>query len=191
MKILSKLTSFVVFIATLGLVVYVLIPEIEKQWPGSPFVKKDVPVPEELHPRVKEYKEELVALAAEQGIEIAITEGHRSVESQNELYARGRSKEGQVVTHAQGGESYHNYGLAIDFALKTNNGVVWDMERDGNGNGKSDWMEVVAIAKDLGFEWGGDWSNFKDYPHLQMDFGLTIRDLKYGKRPNVAEYADK
>ncbi|MGP4067189.1 M15 family metallopeptidase [Halobacillus sp. B29] len=191
MKILSKLISFIVFIATLGLVVYILIPEIEKQWPGSPFAKKDVPVPEELHPRVEEYKEELVALAAEQGIEIVITDGHRSVKSQNELYARGRSEEGQVVTHAKGGESYHNYGLAIDFALKTDNGVVWDMERDGNGNGKSDWMEVVAIAKDLGFEWGGDWSNFKDYPHLQMDFGLTIRDLKYGKRPNVAEYADK
>jgi len=190
-KILSKLISFTVFIATLGLVVYVLIPEIEKQWPGSPFAKKDVPVPEELHPRVEEYKDKLVAQTAERGIEIAITEGHRSVESQNELYARGRSEEGQVVTHAKGGESYHNYGLAIDFALKTDNGVVWDMERDGNGNGKSDWMEVVAIAKDLGFEWGGDWSNFKDYPHLQMDFGLTIRDLKYGQRPNVAEYADK
>ncbi len=191
MKILSKLISFTVFIATLGLVVYILIPELEKQWPGSPFAKKDVPVPEELHPRVEEYKEKLVAQTAERGIEIAITEGHRSVESQNELYERGRSKEGQVVTHARGGESYHNYGLAIDFALKTDHGVVWDMERDGNENGKSDWMEVVAIAKDLGFEWGGDWPNFKDYPHLQMDFGLTIRDLKYGKRPNVAEYADK
>nr|WP_223254282.1 M15 family metallopeptidase [Halobacillus halophilus] len=163
---------------------------MEKQCPGSPFAKKDVPVPEELHPRVVEYKEELVARAAEQGIEMVITDGHRSVESQNELYARGRSEEGKVVTHAKGGESYHNYGLAIDFALQTDNGVVWNMERDGNGNGKSDWMEVVAIAKDLGFEWGGDWSNFKDYPHLQMDFGLTIRDLKYGKRPNVAEYAD-
>ncbi|MFP9170447.1 M15 family metallopeptidase, partial [Enterococcus faecalis] len=23
-------------------------------------------------------------------------------------------------------------------------------------------------AKTLGFEWGGDWKRFKDYPHLEM-----------------------
>jgi peptidoglycan L-alanyl-D-glutamate endopeptidase CwlK len=88
------------------------------------------------------------------------------------------------VTNAQGGESYHNYGLAIDFALRTPEGdVVWDMERDDNGNGQADWMEVVELAKELGFTWGGDWANFPDYPHLQMDFGLSINDLKRGKRP--------
>ncbi len=42
------------------------------------------------------------------------------------------------------------------------------MEYDGNQNGKSDWLEVVEIAKTLGFEWGGDWKRFKDYPHLEM-----------------------
>lgn len=55
------------------------------------------------------------------------------------------------------------------------------MEYDGNDNGKSDWMEVVSIAKDLGFEWGGDWSGFKDYPHLQMTFGLSLRELQQVK----------
>ncbi len=96
------------------------------------------------------------------------------------------------MTIAKGGQSYHNYGLAIDFALKLDNGnVVWDLDRDDNNNGEADWMEVVAIAKDLGFEWGGDWTSFKDYPHLQMDFGLSIRELQYGKRPKVEEYANK
>jgi len=42
------------------------------------------------------------------------------------------------------------------------------MEYDGNNNNQSDWMEVVDIAKNLGFEWGGDWQGFKDYPHFQM-----------------------
>lgn len=86
------------------------------------------------------------------------------------------------MTNAKAGESLHNYGLAIDFALRLKDGsVIWDMEYDGNGNGKTDWMEVVEIAKDLGFQWGGDWANFPDYPHLQIDFGLSIRDLKRGK----------
>ena len=61
--------------------------------------------------------------------------------------------------------------------------MIWDIEYDGNGNGQSDWFEVAEIAKELGFQWGGDWRSFKDYPHLQMDFGLTINDLQEGKRP--------
>ncbi|PNB52989.1 peptidase M15, partial [Pseudomonas sp. GW456-E7] len=61
------------------------------------------------------------------------------------------------------------YGLAIDFALQKKDGsIIWDLEYDGNQNGKSDWLEVVEIAKKLGFEWGGDWTRFKDYPHLEM-----------------------
>ncbi|MGI8314813.1 M15 family metallopeptidase [Halobacillus mangrovi] len=149
-------------------------------------------MPTTLHPKVEEYKNELIATSKSKGIDIFITEGHRSVERQNNLYERGRSTDGRIVTYAKGGESFHNYGLAIDFALKLDNGdVVWDMRRDDNKNGESDWMEVVAIAKDMGFEWGGDFSNFKDYPHLQMDFGLSIRELQYGKRPKVDQYAEE
>ncbi|RWZ58141.1 M15 family peptidase [Halobacillus fulvus] len=184
MKPLSNFLSFVLFLAIIGTVVYLLFPRIDEALP--PF--EDVPVPSELHPVVEERRDRLVQLAEEKGIDLVITEGHRSEERQDALYEQGRSNDGRVVTNARAGESYHNYGLAIDFALRTENGeVVWDMNRDGNGNGESDWMEVVAIAKDLGFEWGGDWSNFKDYPHLQMDFGLSIRELQWGKRPEVAE----
>ncbi|TGB05435.1 M15 family peptidase [Halobacillus salinus] len=153
---------------------------------------KEEPLPTMLHPLVEKYRDDLVTRAEKKGIDVVITEGHRTEERQNELYERGRSTDGRVVTNAKAGESYHNYGLAIDFALRTSKGdVVWDTERDGNGNGKSDWMEVVAIAKDMGFEWGGDWVSFKDYPHLQMDFGLTIRDLKRGERPEIDEYAEE
>ncbi|QGH33039.1 M15 family peptidase [Gracilibacillus salitolerans] len=142
------------------------------------------PMPTELHPIVEESKEELVKQADEIGISIIITDSFRSAEEQDAIYQQGRETEGTIVTYAQGGESYHNYGLAIDFALQTNeNNVIWDLEYDGNQNGESDWMEVVEIAKDLGFTWGGDFTRFKDYPHLQMDFGLSIRELKWGKRP--------
>ncbi|PYE48744.1 M15 family metallopeptidase [Paenibacillus barcinonensis] len=140
-----------------------------------------------LHPVVAENEGVLVRMAARRGIHVVITHGYRSVEEQDALFAQGRSTSGNIVTNARGGESYHNYGLAIDFALKTPEGdIVWDMERDDNGNGKADWMEVVALAKEMGFTWGGDWTDFPDYPHLQMDFGLSIRDLKRGKRPPAA-----
>lgn len=142
------------------------------------------PLPTALHETIVEKRDLLVSQALDKGIQVVIVEGFRSVEEQDALYNKGRTETGAIVTHAKGGESYHNYGLAIDFALLNNRGTtIWDMEYDGNGNGKSDWMEVVDTAKSLGFEWGGDWANFKDYPHLQMDFGLSIADLQKGKRP--------
>ena len=147
-------------------------------------------LPKNLHPKVGEQAGSLVRIAGERGIQVLITDGFRSFEEQDDLYAKGRDASGNIVTHAKAGESYHNYGLAIDFALLMDNGeATWDMSFDGNGNGNPDWQEVVAIAKELGFEWGGDWENFKDYPHLQMDFGLSIRELQRGKLPAVQDSA--
>ncbi|KXZ20736.1 peptidase M15 [Bacillus nakamurai] len=132
-------------------------------------VLKERDVPAALHPLVKQNAEILQTAAAKKGITVVITEGFRSIEEQNELYRQGRSKKGNIVTYAKGGESYHNYGLAIDFALQKKDGsLLWDMTCDGNHNGTPDWLEVVTIAKKLGFQWGGDWRGFKDYPHLQM-----------------------
>ena len=42
-----------------------------------------------------------------------------------------------------------------------------------NSNGRADSIEVVDFAKNLALV-GGDWPQFKDYPHLQMDFGLAL-----------------
>jgi len=146
--------------------------------------KEDIPMPTELNETVAQKRDELISLAADKGINVVITADFRSSEEQDELYAQGRTTDGDIVTNAKGGESYHNYGLAIDFALMNINGeVVWDMEYDGNGNSQSDWSEVVEIAKSLGFDWGGDWVSFKDYPHFQMNFGLSIEDLQNGERP--------
>ncbi|WP_405158241.1 M15 family metallopeptidase [Paenibacillus sp. FSL H8-0283] len=173
-------------IATLLLsIIYVWLQQkddIDNMWPGTT-IQEALPITG-LHPVVAENEKLLVRKAERRGIEIVITHGYRSSEEQDALFNQGRSSAGNIVTNARGGESYHNYGLAIDFALRTPEGdVVWDMERDDNGNGEADWMEIVDLAKELGFTWGGDWANFPDYPHLQMDFGLSINELKRGKRP--------
>ncbi|XKF67515.1 M15 family metallopeptidase [Virgibacillus necropolis] len=152
----------------------------------------DASLPMELHPIVKQKKDKLLEKTASIGIDVVITEKWRSKEQQNELYAQGRMSSGNIVTHAEGGESYHNYGLAFDYAIRNEDGkVIWDITYDGNHNGKKDWFESARIAKDLGFEWGGDWANFKDYPHLQMDFGLSISQLQKGLRPNIKEEKKK
>ncbi|MEH7095309.1 M15 family metallopeptidase [Neobacillus vireti] len=145
---------------------------------------QSVPLPTELNPVVKERSDQLIQQAAKKGIEVVVTDGFRSAADQDQLYKQGRTTGGNIVTNAKGGESYHNFGLAIDFALETPSGdVIWDREYDRNENGVADWTEVVQMAKALGFDWGGDWKGFKDYPHLEMNFGLTIADLQNGERP--------
>ncbi|GGB44399.1 peptidoglycan L-alanyl-D-glutamate endopeptidase CwlK [Lentibacillus populi] len=145
-------------------------------------------LPTELHPTVEKKKNTLLKKTTAIGIDVVITEGVRTVEEQDDLYAQGRSKKGEIITHSKGGESYHNYGLAFDYALQNGEGeIIWDLQYDGNQNGESDWFEVADIAKSLGFTWGGDWKHFTDYPHLQMDFGLSINQLQKGLRPEVKD----
>ncbi|WP_396133948.1 M15 family metallopeptidase [Bacillus sp. SLBN-46] len=170
------------FIISFALIIILLF--IEENPISNSNTNQSISYPTELHPIVKERSDQLIQQSASKGIRVVITDDFRSAEDQDRLYEQGRTTEGTIVTYAKGGESYHNFGLAVDFALKDPSGnVMWDMNYDGNKNGKDDWTEVVGMAKALGFEWGGDWAQFKDYPHLQMDFGLTVADLQNGERP--------
>ncbi|MGG3958436.1 M15 family metallopeptidase [Bhargavaea massiliensis] len=129
-----------------------------------------------VHPLVATKARQLIERAYREGINVIITQGLRTVEEQNELYAQGRTKPGKIVTNAKGGYSYHNYGLAFDFAILNADGSV-------NWNIDEKWKRVGALGKSLGLEWGGDWPSFKDYPHFQYTFGLSLADLRAGKRP--------
>lgn len=156
-----------------------------------------------LHPAVKAATEYLIERCHARGVPILITQGLRTKAEQNALFAKGRTQaqlnavglshvkaqpDESKVTNAIGGTSYHNYGLAVDFALLLPNGSTasWDMKRDGNNDKTADWLEVVQEAKNLGFDWGGDFISFKDYPHFQMSFGLSISQLKSGREPAQA-----
>lgn len=82
------------------------------------------------------------------------------------------------VTKAKGGQSYHNYGLAVDIVLLLNDSKVasWDTVTDFDGDGLADWQEVVYVFGLFGWEWGGNWKTFPDKPHFQKTFGLTISE---------------
>jgi peptidoglycan L-alanyl-D-glutamate endopeptidase CwlK len=114
----------------------------------------------------------------------------RTFAEQDALYAQGRTKlfgpNGKrlgIVTKAKGGQSIHNYGLALDIVLlKDANAdgsfetASWETTVDFDRDGRADWMEVVSIFKRNGWEWGGDWK-FKDAPHFQKTFGYDWRTL--------------
>ncbi|AIQ69527.1 M15 family metallopeptidase [Paenibacillus graminis] len=142
-----------------------------------------------LHPVLVAATVALIERCYARGVPIVITQGLRTIAEQDSLYAKGRTKPGQIVTNAKGGHSYHNYGLAIDFGLLQLDGrnVSWDTTRDGDSDRVADWQEVVQEAKALGFEWGGDWTSIKDYPHFQMSFGLALSALRQGYQPTAAQ----
>ena len=105
---------------------------------------------------------------------------YRSPELQHKIFNQ-RPK----VTNADSWQSIHNYGLAFDIVLlldKDKNGTfetaTWETLKDFDGDKIADWMEVVKVFKDAGWEWGGDWKSFKDRPHFQKTFGHTWRTLK-------------
>lgn len=141
----------------------------------------------DLHPKLREealeiYKEICGALTGRALCRFAFT--LRTIEQQDALYAQGRTKPGKIVTNAKGGQSMHNYGLAIDIVLlidKDKNGsyesASWETNVDFDGDGKADWQEVVKVFKSYGWEWGGEWK-FVDMPHFQKTFGKSLKELQ-------------
>jgi len=141
-----------------------------------------------LHPAVRDEAKEIYAEICERltGKTLCrFSHTLRTFAEQDALYAQGRSdKTKSVVTKAKGGQSWHNYGLAIDIVLlvdKDGNGsyesASWDTTTDFDNDNSPDWDEVVYVFGLYGWEWGGNWK-FKDTPHFQKTFGLTIAEAK-------------
>lgn len=125
----------------------------------------------DLQPLVKRKADEVVKEMELLGFPIRITQGFRSIEEQDKLYAQGRTTPGQIVTNAKGGESFHNYGVAVDVVFR----------KEGYNAPETLWQTFGTVGKKHGFEWGGDWKTFKDRPHLQMTLGYSLKDFQEGR----------
>ncbi|MGI9251929.1 MAG: M15 family metallopeptidase [Pseudohongiellaceae bacterium] len=110
-------------------------------------------------------------ISTELNREFRVTDTYRTHDRQNELESSGKS-------NARGGESYHNYGLAIDI-IEIKDGLALYDEAENH----KFWEDVVEIAERYDFEWGGNWEK-PDRPHFQLTFGLSEDDLQAGERPN-------
>lgn len=107
------------------------------------------------------------------GVRLRFSSVFRSVTEQNALY-----NQKPKVTNAKGGQSIHNYGLAFDYVIlldKDNNGTFESIEWNVSNKYHK---QVIEFFKSKGYEWGGDWKSFPDYPHFQKVFGLSWQMLK-------------
>lgn len=124
-----------------------------------------------MYPALAVRARSMVELCAHGGIAILITQGLRTWEEQDALYAKGRTLaplgKQYIVTKAKGGQSFHNFGLAFDIVVLDSVGKAdWDVAHPS-------WKRSAEIGKSLGLEWGGDWKSFKDLPHFQYIGDLT------------------
>jgi hypothetical protein len=129
---------------------------------------------ESLQPIAREFvikSNELLA-SEHQSIKTVITFTYRSFAEQDQLYSIGRRGiDGEsIVTKAKGGYSWHNFGLAFDFAFQVNGKLSWDKSLP--------WSKVAKIAKDMGMEWGGDWVSLQDLGHLQYRQGMSLSEAR-------------
>jgi len=136
----------------------------------APYVP-DYKIPAALTALVQRKADAIVAEMAAKGHAVRMVEGYRSIERQNELYAQGRTTAGAVVTNAKGGQSFHNYGVAVDFVFR----------KEGYNASDTLWALLGKVGKLQGFEWGGDWQGFVDRPHFELKLGYTLADFQNGK----------
>ena len=129
---------------------------------------------EDLLPAVRAKAKDFLAACSAQGIDVLVTSTYRDNESQDQLYAQGRTKPGKVVTKARGGQSWHNYKCAFDVVPLRNGKPVWESTDPV-------WQVIGKIGESCGLEWAGRWLNFREFPHFQYTGGHTLAELASGK----------
>lgn len=106
-------------------------------------------------------KELLGDVEAGIGKKLVLVQSFRSAADQAVLYAQGRTTPGPVVTHAEPGTSYHEWGLAFDVAI---------LDASGKPSWPNDvplWTQIGRFGKELGLTWGGDFPD-PDYGHFEL-----------------------
>ena len=139
-----------------------------------------------LHPKLADAVPQIITEAKARGLVVAMFSGVRKPEEQEKLYALGRTVKnpdgfdpvkkplGNIITNAKTWESWHFYGLAVDFAFKNSNGGWW-WPKDEDDR----WDEIGKIGGMFGLAWGGAWTKFPDLPHFQLTGKIpTVREAK-------------
>jgi len=127
-----------------------------------------------LNPHVASLARKFLELTHANNLDVRITNAFRSWDEQDRVFAQGRTMPGSVVTNAEGGDSYHNWGLAFDAAPYENGKISNDINK---------YTKMGQLGQQVGLEWGGTFKSIVDLPHFQYTFGLNTWSLLNGVRP--------
>lgn len=121
-----------------------------------------------VHPTLATQVQRLIDAMDALGYILTVTDGLRTLEEQQALYAKGRTTPGPIVTYSDGINKPSNhqakldgYGHAVDCAWRLADGSVsWDLRMPFKAYG--------SCAEALGLTWGGNWAKLVDLPHIEM-----------------------
>ncbi len=156
----------------------------------------------DLQPDVADKARRLLQRCADEGLDLLVYCTLRPVAEQARLYRQGRPlrqierkaeelrrrwrrpdladllmdvgpQYGARVTYAGPGQSMHNYGLALDAVPLRGGKAVWSARLPED---KALWERYGALAEEVGLEWAGRWTRFREFPHVQRP-GAAWREL--------------
>lgn len=123
----------------------------------------------DLHPDLQEPCMDFIDQCEKQRLNVFLVNTWRSPAEQDRLYAQGRTEPGPIVTHLTGDQSLHCFVMngipaakAFDFGIEDENNKYITDGSDPR------YAQAGAIGEGLGLEWGGSWTSFKDFDHLQL-----------------------
>lgn len=124
-----------------------------------------------LHPAIRKAVIDIQRELDSEDLPFLPFEGFRTPSRQQALFAQ--NKPGRVITKAHAWESYHQYGLAVDFVLFVDNQWSWST----SGRFAAAWDRLHAIGRKHGLE-----PLSFEKPHLQL-VGVKLGDLRAGRYP--------
>ena len=131
-----------------------------------------------LHPRMREAVQGLLQQFAAEGLPFRVFEAWRTPERQAWLYAQGRTRPGSKVTGAEPWQSFHQYGMAVDFVLFEGGRWSWD----DSGPRRAHWQRLRALVQAAGLR-----SLSWEAPHAEWPTTLTA--LRQAQWPDGSDDA--
>lgn len=125
-----------------------------------------------VHPQLAKLVRQMSEQLEAEGVAIRVVQALRTWDEQAALYAQGRTTPGNIVTNAQPGHGWHEFGCAIDlvpsqFAPDKPYSPDWNAEHPS-------WKRMIEIGTSLGLFAGANFRSFKDNPHFQLTGDLPV-----------------
>ena len=128
---------------------------------------------DDLAPRVRALALAFLAECQRQGLPVLIYCTLRSDAEQADLYARGRTAPGAIVTNARPGQSLHN---------PQRDGHAWAFDAVPLVAGQPAWSDEAALlamgaaGERVGLEWAGRWrGKLRERVHFQIKPPADVR----------------
>lgn len=143
---------------------------------------------QQLHPQVQDkFRQLIFTIEKTTPFKVKVNSTYRSFQLQNNL-KNDYAVSNPTVPVSPPGRSYHQYGLAVDMSLNNPNNPK---DRYSHNKTRQDWVDtgVPQIATDLGFVWGGDFTNY-DPVHFDLSNTYALNALyqscvnQFGSDPN-------